>query len=115
LTTVRAGLAAICISSPVFGLRPMRAACGGFLWRLTFNRPGRTKRPGPFLPIWALMKSDSASITWPICFLVRPVVPASDAYTSVFVGAFGLSLMDAPCKTVDVIFPLKNGGLWKKF
>src|SRR6266576_2674262 len=42
------------------------------------------------------MYADSESNTLPISFLVRPVESAKAVYTSVFVAAFGLSLMDAP-------------------
>src|SRR5437660_8067781 len=78
LTTVRAGLALIIISSPVAGLRPMR---GGEALRITFlilsAMPGTVTMPVPFLPNSRLTSEPSASKTSLTCFLDKVVSVAS--------------------------------------
>src|SRR5207247_4314104 len=92
-TTVRFGLAAIMIISPVAGLRPGRAFVAGFSTRLILSKPGKVTTPGPFLPTCSWMKPVRASKTPPICFFVKPVLLDRSWYIALLVADFTLLMM----------------------
>src|SRR5690606_10684161 len=73
-TVVRAGLAAIFISSPVAGLRPSRALRAGFLTRRILTPvSGIWNSPEPRLRMCPMTRSPSAPRTAETSFLVSPV------------------------------------------
>jgi len=100
LTTRRAGLALIMISSPVKGLMPLRALVAGFFTTLIFMRPGTVNTPGPRLSS-RLIIADRASNTAPTSFLVRPVCSEMKLKTSDLVA--GLPALAAAFFLVAVL------------
>ena len=75
-TTVRAGLAAIMISSPVKGLRPLRALAAGLRTVRIFTRPGSVKVPAPLFFTWRSIVALSSSNTATTSRLATPVFSA---------------------------------------
>src|SRR5262245_28673018 len=92
-TTVRFGFAAIVISFPVRGSRPLRALVAFFSTRFILRTTGRLKTPGPFLPNSALMSLPNSSKKVVTCFFDSWVASASFWNVADFVAGFGLAAL----------------------
>src|SRR6187455_95425 len=77
-----AGFALIMISSPVNGLRPLRAEVAGLLTVLSFIRPLKLNSPAPFLLRSAAIREVSASNTSRTLPVFRSVAAAICLMTS---------------------------------
>ena len=73
-TTVRAGLAAIMISSPVKGFRPLRAFVAGLRDVRIFIRPGSVNCPAARFLTWRSIMEFSSSTTATTSFFATPVL-----------------------------------------